>query len=179
MKHRILAVVLVLAVFPLTSLVLRAQPTGEGQLLTEENLNKLLPSSIFLDGENAPVQKRNAVGARMGNGRLLIVTLIDTSGYSSAYQEKYVGVLFTQGDLMFGKSEIKPGAYGLGRKKSMVGAEEWHTFVLYDIGGNTIAEIPAEKDEKLRPVKPIQLSVGALQPARLYLGRYFVAISSR
>ncbi|MFQ5776591.1 MAG: hypothetical protein ACE5IP_01125 [Terriglobia bacterium] len=178
MKERTLLVALLLGGLLTVAAALDAQQTGKAQLLTGEDLNKLLPTSVFLDGENAPVQRRNAVGARMGDGKILVVTLIDTSGFSSQYQEKYVGMLMAQGNLVIGRSGIKPGAYGLGRRKTSVGSKLVHMFVLYDLGGNPVVELPAHRDQELRPVKPIQLRVGAAPAARLYLGPYFVRLST-
>lgn len=155
------------------------QQAGQAQTLSEESLNKLLPASVFLDGQNVPVQKRNAVGAKLPNGKILIVTILETSGYSAGYQDKYVGMVLTQSAMQFGKSEVKPGAYGLGRKKTTAGGSESQSFVLYDLGGNAIATLPAEKDEKLKPVGTIHLSAQAGQPLRLYLGPYFVMLAAR
>lgn len=156
-----------------------AQDTGKAQLLAGDELNKLLPGSVFLDGQTPPVEKRNAAGARMENGRILLVAIIETSGYSSAAKEKYSAILLTQGGLILGKSKIDPGAYGLGKKKIVAGAGESEVFVLYDLGGNAVAEIPAQNDAKLRPALPIQLKLDAAAAPRLYLGRDFVTFSSR
>ncbi|MBI3484624.1 MAG: hypothetical protein HY012_05665 [Acidobacteria bacterium] len=115
----------------------------------------------------------------MADGKILIVTFLDASGYSSDYQEKYTAMVLTQGSLLFGKSEIKPGAYGLGKKKITTSGMESQTFHLYDLGGNAVAAAPAVKDEKLRPVRTIHLSVDPGQQFRLYLGPYFVTLTSR
>ena len=155
------------------------QQNGPAQVLSEESLNKLLPGSVFLEGQNVPVQKRNAVGARMAGGKILIVTFLDTSGYSADYQEKYTAMVLTQGTLLFGKSEIKPGAYGLGKKKTTTSGMESQSFHLYDLGGNPVAAAPAVKDEKIRPVRTIHLSVDSGQSFRLYLGPYFVTLVPR
>jgi hypothetical protein len=156
-----------------------AQDTGKAQLLVGDELNKLLPTSVFLDGLTPPVEKRNAAGARMENGKILLVAIIETSGYSSAAKEKYSAILLTQGSLTLGKGKISPGAYGLGKKKIVAGGKESESFVLYDLGGNAVAEIPAQNDAKLRPALPIQLKLDAAAAPRLYLGRDFVTFSSR
>lgn len=92
---------------------------GKVKTISGKELEKYIPASVLRDGENAPVQKRNTVGARMDDGKLLLVALIDTSGFSSDYQQKYVGVVVAQGKLRIGESKLKPGFYGLGRKKAM------------------------------------------------------------
>jgi hypothetical protein len=175
---KVRAVVLSAALLLLLAAMAAAGAMGKIEVLTGENLAKLIPTTVVLDGQNAPVQKRNTVGAQVG-GKLLLVALIDTSGYSYDYQQKYVGVLIAQGKLRLGEAEVKPGFYGLGdRKTAMMGGEESHTFILYDMGGGLVKEIPAAKDEALRPVTPIQLKANGMGPARLYLGRYFVQVSS-
>ena len=176
---RIARLLLLLAsVFLLALAVTQAQQAQKAQLLTADELNKLLPANAFLDGQNAPVQKRNAVGARIADGKIVLVMMIDTTGFSSQYQEKYVGMLITQGAVEIGTSKIKPGAYGLGRKKTTVGGKAGESFALYDLGGNPVAEVPAEKDAKLRPVIPVQLKTEGATGMRLYLGPYFVNLSS-
>lgn len=175
MQSRKSTTVGVLVLWLMVAAGLAAQPVDAPQVLSEQELDKLLPASIFLDGENAPVQRRNAVGARLEDGKLLLVTLIDTSGFSSDYQETYLGVVLAQGALAIGDAGLPPGAYGLGRKKAMMGEAE--KFVLYDLGGNVMAEVEAEKDENLRPAIPIQLKLEEGE-ALLYLGRYFVPISA-
>lgn len=151
---------------------------GEVKAISGEELEKYIPTTVLLDGENAPVQRRNTVGARMEDGKLLLVALIDTSGFSSDYQQKYVGVVVAQGKLKIGESKIKPGFYGLGRKKVMEGDMEAQTFLLYDMGGNLVAEVPAMKHEGMRPATPIQLQTDEMGEARLYLGLYFVKLSA-
>jgi hypothetical protein len=177
MKIRTLLVVSVLTWLVVAGAVV-AQPAGTAQVLDKPELNKLLPDAIFLDGEKCPVQKRNAVGARMEDGKLLLVTLVDTSAFSTAFEEKYVGAILAQGKLMIGKAAVSPGTYGLGKKMEMEEGEESVTFVVYDLGGTALAEVVARKDETLRPVTPIQLKAEAEGPLRLYLGAYYVPLSA-
>jgi hypothetical protein len=88
-------------------------------------------------------------------------------------------MLMTQSDLVVGGKEIGAGAYGLGRTKTETSGEGSSGFVLYDLGGKQVAEIPAERDDQLRPVMTIQLKVETSALARLYLGRDFVSLASR
>lgn len=140
--------------------------------LNRNEVAKLLPDRVLLDGQAPTVQKRNAVGARMEDGKLVVAMLVDTSGYSSDYQNKYVGVLITQGTIYLNAKMLGPGAYGFGRRSS--GGEK---FVFYDMGGNTVAEVNAEKHDDLRPATPIQLREGK-NKLRLYLGKFWVRLSS-
>jgi hypothetical protein len=156
---------------------LPARQLSKGPLLPADELAKLIPSSVFLDGQTMPVQKRNAAGVRQADGTILLAMLCDTSGYSSQYQEKYVGMVLAQGNFVFGTARVKPGAYGLGKKKIAAG-KPGESFVLYDLGGSRIAEAPATKDEKLRPVTPLQIRMEGAG-LRLYLGPNYVALSPR
>jgi hypothetical protein len=153
--------------------IAQAQKKEMGEPLQRRDLAKLLPDRVFLEGEAPMVQKRNAVGARMEDGKLILVMLLDTSGYSSEYQDKYVGMLITQGTIYLNAKTLGPGAYGFGRRKS--GGEK---FVFYDLGGNPVAEVSAEKHDDLRPATPIQLREGKNR-LRLYLGKFWIRISSR
>lgn len=171
MKVRVLLLVCSLIVALTVGTALAKEMAGKVTVLSGDELAKLVPASAVLDGQNAPVQKRNAVGAKMEDGKLLLVALVDTSGYSADYQQKYIGVFIAQGKLMFGGQAVAPGFYGLGHRKDS------HAFVLYDMGGNQVAEAMAKSDEMLRPVTPIQLKAEATG-AKLYLGSYFVGVSA-
>lgn len=154
---------------------LAAQPPDTPEPLSGPELDKLLPASVFLDGENVPTQRRNAVGVRLQDDKLLLVALLDTSGFSSDYEEKYLGIVLAQGYVVFGDISLPPGAYGLGKKEAMEG--EGEVLAFYDLGGNAVAEMEADEDEELRPVTPIQLKVVEGE-TRLYLGRSFIPVSA-
>lgn len=144
----------------------------------ETRLTKLLPASVFLDGENVPTQKRNSSLVELQNGKLLLAVLVDTAGYSSSYQEKYIGIVESQGAFTLGGKDFGPGAYGFGRKKSGEGEDAAISLCVYDLGGNQLAQLPMEKNANLRPVKPLQVVVDA-GVARLYLGPYYLALAGK
>src|SRR5437763_17184210 len=87
-------------------------------LVSEQRLQQLLPATVFIDGENVPTQQRNAALVQLPNGKILLASLIDTAGYSSAYQEKYAGVLLSQAGFIIGSKSLDAGAYAIGRKKT-------------------------------------------------------------
>ncbi len=150
----------------------QGQQKDKGEPLARPALTKLLPDRVFLEGQAPMVQKRNAVGARMEDGKVVLIMLLDASGYSSEYQDKYVGMLITQGTLYLNAKTLGPGAYGFGRRKS-----DGEKFVFYDLGGNQVAEVNAEKHDELRQATPIQLREGKNR-LRLYLGKHWVRVSS-
>src|SRR5438874_3889299 len=144
-------------------------------LVSEQRLKQLLPATVFIDGENVPTQQRNAALVQLPNGKILLASLIDTAGYSSAYQEKYAGVLLSQSRFTLGNKNLDAGAYAIGQKKN----GDSVTVYVYNLGGEKLAELPTEKQENLRPVKPLQVISAADGSARLYVGPYYLSLAGR
>jgi hypothetical protein len=144
----------------------------------EAKLVKLLPATIFLDGENVPTQKRNSSLVELQNGKLLLTTLVETAGYSSAYQEKYIGSIQSQGAFTLGAKDFGPGSYGFGRTKATEGDKEVVSLCVYDIGGNKLAQIPMAKNDSLHPVKPLQIAAEK-HGTRFYLGPYYLDLAGK
>ena len=143
--------------------------------VSEQRLKQLLPATVFLDGENVPTQERNAAMVALPNNKVFLASLIDTAGYSSAYQEKYSGVLLSQTGFTLGSKSFEAGAYAFGRKKDGDNV----TLLVYNLGGDQLAQITTEKQDNLRPVKPLQIIVADDGSARLYLGPYYVAVAGK
>src|SRR5436305_3618692 len=144
-------------------------------LVSEQRLKQLLPATVFIDGENVPTQERNAALAQLPNGKVLVASLIDTAGYSSAYQEKYSGVLLSQTGFSLGGKNFDAGAYAMGRKKN----GDSVSITIYNLGGDQLAELATNKQDNLRPVKPLQIIVAEDGSARLYFGPYYVSLAGR
>ena len=83
-------------------------------VLKPDELVKVLPATVFFRGLSAPIQARNASGARFEDQRLMLVMLVDTSGYSTSVQEKYQAYLLTETPLLIEGKRLPPGAYGCG-----------------------------------------------------------------
>lgn len=143
--------------------------------IAEQRLKQLLPATVFIDGENVPTQERNAAMVALPNGKVFLASLIDTAGYSSAYQEKYSGVLLSQTGFTLGSKSFDPGAYAFGRKKD----GDSVTLLLYDLGGEQVAQLTMAKQENLRPVKPLQIIAADDGSAKVYLGPYYVALAGK
>src|SRR5579872_7989 len=94
--------ILVCTLFLLTVGAAQTATSKSATLVSDQRLKQLLPATVFLDGENVPTQERNAALLQLPNGKLFLASLIDTSGYSSAYQEKYSGVLLLQTGITIG-----------------------------------------------------------------------------
>jgi hypothetical protein len=142
-----------------------ALPAG---VLKPADTQKLVPQTFFYAGQSAPVQARNSGGFRAATGKLALAALVDSSGYSSAIAEKYQGFLVTDGKLQIGGKDLGPGAYG-------IGALPDGSFIVTDIGGNTLFSVPFNNDEALKRPIPLKF-VQDGQDARLYLGKKYVKI---
>ena len=143
--------------------------------VSEQRLKQLLPATVFIDGENVPTQERNAAIVALRNSKLFLASLIDTAGYSSAYQEKYSGVILSQTGFTLASKPFDPGAYAFGRKKD----GETVMLLIYNLGGDQLAEMPTIKQENLRPVKPLQIVVSDDGSTRLYFGPYYIALAGK
>lgn len=133
----------------------------------------ILPTSVFYKGASAPVQGRNSAGIRFAGGKLALMALVDTSGYSSAEQQSYQGYLLNEVELKIGDKTLAPGAYGFG---FIAGSR----MVVMDIGGNEMMHAPTTRDEMLKHPNPLQILPDGSAPGhyRLYLGRSYVTLSA-
>ena len=83
-------------------------------ILSADELKKVVPTEYFFRGQKAPVQLRNAVGFQLADTKMMLAALVDASGYSTAIQQKYQGLLVTESKLNFGGSSLPAGQYGFG-----------------------------------------------------------------
>jgi hypothetical protein len=144
-----------------------AQP-APGMLKLEE-LKALLPESVFFHGQRAPVDMRDIGGVRFPGGKLLLVALVDTSGYSTNVAEKYHAYLITESKLEVGGATLAPGGYGCG----FAGGK----FVVMDVGGNDVLTVPEQMDEKLKRPRPLML-VPDGPGYRVYFGKRYFTVRS-
>src|SRR6202034_1771892 len=108
-----------------------ASPSIQATLLKPDEVAAILPPAVFFQGKSAPVQGRNSGGIRFEDKSLMLVSLIDTSGYSSQVQEKYQAYLITESPLDIDGHRLSPGAYGCGFLNDS-------GFVVMDIGGHDL-----------------------------------------
>src|SRR4030081_2289355 len=83
-------------------------------VLSTDDLKKVVPAEYFYRGQKAPVQVRNSGGFQLTDSRMTLAALVDASGYSTAIQQKYQGMLITESKVSIGGSELAPGQYGFG-----------------------------------------------------------------
>jgi hypothetical protein len=144
--------------------------TTETKVMTAVEAAKLLPNTVFFRGQSAPIQARNSSGVQFTKDSLLLVTLVDTAGYSSALQEKYQAYLITESPIDIEGHRLVPGAYGCGFVAD--------NFVVMDIGGHDLFTTNSAKDVELRRPTPLQIlpSTGG-SGYRLYSGRNYIKFS--
>jgi len=82
-------------------------------LLSNDELKNVIPAEFFFRGQKAPTQLRNSSGFQTADGKITFGALVDVSGYSTAVQQKYQGMIVTESKLNIGGSELAPGEYGL------------------------------------------------------------------
>jgi hypothetical protein len=142
--------------------------TIQATLLKPDEAGNLLPATVFFQGKTAQVQGRNSGGIRFEDKSLMLVSLVDTSGYSSQVQEKYQAYLITESSLDIDGHRLVPGIYGCGFLNN--------GFVVMDIGGHDLFIAQATRDSDLRRPVPLQIMAAPNDSGRyrLYLGRNFV-----
>jgi hypothetical protein len=154
----------------LASLLLSATEPSPG-VLGAEDLKRVVPASYFFRGQSAAVQLRNAAGIRASDGKLVLVGLVDTSGYSSDVAEKYQGFLITEVKLSLEGSELPPGQYGFGFSKQ-------DKFTVMDVGNNDLLSIPSHLDQNLQRAVPLKI-VADQGSYRLYAGKKWISLKAQ
>ncbi len=133
----------------------------------------ILPKTVFYKGLSASVQGRNSAGIRFDNGDLVLMALVDTSGYSSSVQQTYQAYLLNEVHLKICDKVLPPGAYGFG----FIAGDR---MVVMDIAGNELLHATTTRDAQLARPNPLQLVAEPTMPGhyRLYLGRNYVTLSA-
>jgi hypothetical protein len=139
------------------------------QILTGDQVKKLAPATYFFAGQTAPVQVRNTAGLKNSAGKVVMAGLVDTSGYSTAIQEKYQGFLITETKLSFDGATLDPGEYGFGFADGK--------FVVMNVASTDLFSIVSQNDDQLKHPVPLKIEKdGAAY--RLYAGRKYVVIKA-
>jgi hypothetical protein len=147
-----------------------ASNSVQASVLNAEETAKIMPASVFFRGQSASVQGRNSGGIRFADKSLMLVSLIDTSGYSSQVQEKYQAYLITESAVDIDGHRLAPGAYGCGFLSG-------DNFIVMDLGGHDLFTAHSTHDVDLRRPSPLQVVVSPTVPGdyRLYAGRNYVS----
>lgn len=148
-----------------------AAPTFSASILKAPDMANLMPATVFFRGQVASVQARNSGGVKLADGMLVLCALVDTSGYSTAVQQKYQGYFITEVALDINGHMLKPGAYG-------VGFVEGNKFLVMDLGAHDLFTAGSIHDTELKRPTPLQvLADTAPNRYRLYINRNYVVFS--
>jgi hypothetical protein len=140
------------------------------KILEGDELTRVVPSSFYFEGQSAPTQMRNAAAVQLGATRFAMAGLVDTSGYSSEVQAKYVGFLITDSPVTVGGARLPTGAYGFGFRDGWLN--------VMDVGGRRVLSVRTRRDAGLQRPRPLMMTQ-ARGGVRLYAGREWVLLSSR
>jgi hypothetical protein len=144
--------------------------------VTGKAFDSALPREFYLEGNAIPTQKRNAAMLKTGGGARVLFALLDTSGYSSQVQEKYAGMIITEASLSVCGGNLGVGSYGFGLQKPAAPSNADAKFFVYDQAGKKVMDCGAKRDSGIHQPTPLQVRVGAGQPAKLYLGPYWIGL---
>jgi hypothetical protein len=142
---------------------------GSDQVLKPAETQKLLPTSVFYRGQQAPTQLRNSGGVKFADGFFVLSTLVDTSGYSTGIQAKYQAYFINEVAIKVGGESLAAGIYGVG----FVGDK----FVVTDVGAHDVLSVAAGDDAGLKHPMPLQVVADPAGGYRLYAGRKYVIFS--
>lgn len=142
--------------------------TAATTILNPTAADKLAPATVFFRGQSASLQMRNTFGLRAQDGSIVLMGLVDNSGYSTGIQQKYQGYILTEVPLNFAGKNLPAGAYGFGFLAS-------NHFSIMNLGAVDVLGASWIADANLARPRPLQI-VQAAQPNafRLYNGRKFV-----
>lgn len=143
-----------------------AQQTSK-HLLSSDELQKAVPAEFFYRGQKAPVQLRNATGFQLADGKMTLLAPVDNSGYATAIQQKYQGMLITESKLNIGGSELAPGEYGFGFAEGK--------FVVMDVANSDVLTTTSQTEQDLKRAVPLKL-VEDGSGYKLYSGKKWVAL---
>ncbi len=148
----------------------QSQSTPSDTIVHAADAAKLLPGQVFFRGQSAPLQARNSGGIKFSDGMYVLAALVDSSGYSTAIQQKYQAYLLAEVAIEINGHPLPAGAYGIGFVSGQLD--------VMDIGNHPLFSVTATRDDALKRPTPLQvLADGAAGKYRLYEGRDYVVIS--
>jgi hypothetical protein len=148
-----------------------ADSSSGASIMNAADAAKVLPATVFFRGQAASVQARNSGGVKLPDGMLVLCALVDTSGYSTAVQQKYQAYFITEVTLDINGQTLKPGAYG-------VGFIEGTKFIVMDVGAHELFTVGGNRDAALRRPTPLQVLADTTPSHyRLYINRNYVVFA--
>lgn len=139
-------------------------------VLSAADVSRLMPATVFFQGQSAPIQMRNAAGVHLDGKAIFLAALVDTSGYSTSVQARYQAYLITENQISIEGHNLPAGAYGVGFLPN-------DQFVVMDIGGHDLFLAHSTPDAAMPRPRPLQITADLNKPGqfRLYEGRAYVS----
>jgi hypothetical protein len=139
-------------------------------ILSSDEVKKAVPAEYFFRGQKAPVQLRNAVGFQLANGKMALAALVDASGYSTAIQQKFQGLLITETKLSIGGTDLAPGQYGFGFTAD-------GKFVVMSVANDDVLSVAYASSPQMQHAVPLKLEPDG-SGYKLYAGKKWVGIKA-
>jgi len=149
------------------------------KVVTGKAFDSAVPKDFYLEGNAIPVEKRNTVLLNTPSGARVLVGLIDTTGYSSQIQEKYIGMLIVEAPITACSIDLPVGSYGFGLVKPAPQSQGSANFLVYDQAGKQLGSCSVEADKALKQPRPLQVTTGPDTTTRLCLGTYCLTLNSK
>ena len=140
-----------------------------GTVLKPAEMQKLLPASVYYHGQTATTQLRNSGGVKFADGYYVLITMADTSGYSSDVASKYQAYFIVEVPIKIDGKSLAAGVYGAG----FVG----NSFLVTDVGGHDVLSVPASNDAAMKRPMPLKVEAASNGAYRIYAGRKFITFS--
>jgi hypothetical protein len=147
---------------------------GGFELVTGKAFDSAFVKDFYLEGNSIPTEKRNAALIKTAAGARVEFALLDTSGYSSQIQQKYSGMVISEGDVTVGGVKLGVGSFGFGTRFPHPAGADGQVF-FYDQAGKQIGQCTAKRDPAAKAPRPLQVTVSG-GTTRLYLGVYAVEL---
>ncbi len=150
---------------------------GAFSVVTGKTFDGALPGQFYLEGNAIPTEKRNAALLTTPSGHRFLTALLDTSGYSSQVQTKYLGMFINESPLVVCGKPLGVGSFGFGMKRPAESSNADATLFVYNQGGQEVSHCSVKKDNELKRPSPLQIVLKGEKTAELYLGLYVVEIT--
>ncbi len=146
-----------------------AQQSG-GTVIAPADVQKLLPPSVYYAGQSAPAELRNSGGVKFADGKYVLATLVETSGYSTSVAAKYQAYFVAEVPIHIAGNDLPAGVYGIG---FIAG----NKFVVTDIGAHDVFTASSTHDDAIRRPRPLLVTTDPAGGFRLYVGRDYVTFT--
>lgn len=142
---------------------------GSGTILKPAELQKLIPATVFYREQTASTQLRNSAGVRFSDGYVVLVAMVDTSGYASGVTAKYQAQLITEVPIQVGDKHLPAGVYGIGFVAN-------NKFLVTDVGAHEVFNVTSATNSEMKQPRPLEVLPNPSGGFRLYVGRRYVVL---